>query len=196
MEAQEIHERIEDAGHQRNKRVAVLIAALAAMLAISETGGKGAQLYSMNANLEAADTWAFFQAKTIRMTVNRAAADVVEAIAQDAPDPATKARVEAKVAAFRDEARRLDSDEQTREGRRELAERAKAAQARRDHEMARYHNFEYGSAALQLAIVLASASVITGVTLLAWTAGGLGLLGTALSLLGWFAPNLLERFLG
>jgi len=50
--------------------------------------------------------------------------------------------------------------------------------------------------AVLLAIVLASASVITGVTLLAWAAGGLGLLGTALSLLGWFAPDVIERVLG
>ncbi|MBS0548450.1 MAG: DUF4337 family protein, partial [Proteobacteria bacterium] len=55
-----------------------------------------------------------------------------------------------------------------------------------------YHLFEYGSAAFQLAIVLASAAAVTSVMLLAFAAGGLGLAGAALAGLGFFAPHLLH----
>ena len=41
-------------------------------------------------------------------------------------------------------------------------------------------HFEYASGALQIAIVLASASIITGVATLAWVAGVLGVIGAVL----------------
>jgi hypothetical protein len=188
---QEAHEHIGEGGQERNKRIAVLVAALAAMLAITETGGKNAQTEAVTANIAASDTWAFYQAKTVRMTVVKSIADAVEALG-DGAEPAHAASLARATETFRDEAQRLDTDEKTHEGRRELAERARRYMEERDRHMARYRNFEYGSAALQLAIVLASASVITGVVLLAWAAGGLGLLGTGLCLLGWFAPNFLD----
>ena len=55
--------------------------------------------------------------------------------------------------------------------------------------MARYHHYELASAAFQIGIVLASATVITGIIALAWFAGALGLAGLALLALGLFAPH-------
>jgi Domain of unknown function (DUF4337) len=190
VDPQEARERIEEAGHERSKRVAILIAVLAAALAFSETGGKNAESEAVAANIAAADTWAFYQAKTIRMSLANTAADALAA-AGDGADPAHAAKLAQAVDALRQEASRLDSDAQTQEGRRELAEEAQRRVEERNHHMARYHHFEYASAALQLAIVLASAAVITGVALLAWTAGALGLLGACFCLLGWFAPHLI-----
>ena len=43
--------------------------------------------------------------------------------------------------------------------------------------MAKYHNYEIASAALEIGIVLASATIITGMAVLAWIAGGLGIIG-------------------
>ena len=54
-----------------NKRIALLISVLALILAFSETLGKSAQTTSISKNIEAANLWSFFQAKTIRMTVMR-----------------------------------------------------------------------------------------------------------------------------
>jgi hypothetical protein len=51
--------------------------------------------------------------------------------------------------------------------------------------------FDYGSASLQLAIVLASASIVIGVMWLTWVAGVFGAFGVAFALLGWFAPTLI-----
>ncbi|MGD0025647.1 MAG: DUF4337 family protein, partial [Xanthobacteraceae bacterium] len=49
--------------------------------------------------------------------------------------------------------------------------------------------YEIASAAFQIGIVLASATVITGVMALAWFAGALGVAGLALLALGLFAPH-------
>lgn len=60
--------------------------------------------------------------------------------------------------------------------------------------MAAYHHFELASASLQIAIVLASAEIITGVMALAWISGGLGVIGLAFSLIGYFAPLTIHLF--
>ena len=49
----------------------------------------------------------------------------------------------------------------------------------RDDVLAKYHHYEVASAAFQIGIVLASATVITGMVVLSFLAGGLGLLGLA-----------------
>ena len=61
--------------HGGNKGVALLISVLALVLAFSETLGKSAQTSALNQNVEASNLWSFFQAKTIRMTVTRTAAE-------------------------------------------------------------------------------------------------------------------------
>src|SRR6516164_9554331 len=77
MSAHESMEHAEHAEHASgsNKRIALLIAVLALFLAISETLGKGAQTESISKNVEAANLWAFFQAKSIRRTVVQTAAE-------------------------------------------------------------------------------------------------------------------------
>ncbi len=106
-----------------------------------------------------------------------------------ASDPALKAAMEKQIAAWKQTAARYDSEPSTNEGRKELAERAKEAEENRDLFMAKYHHYELASAALQIGIVLASGAVITGMVLLAWFAGGLGLVGLTLLGLGIFAPH-------
>ena len=60
------------------------------------------------------------------------------------------------------------------EGRRELMARAIAAEAKRDTAMEKYHHYEVASAAFQIGIVLASATVITGMVVLSYLAAGSG----------------------
>ena len=59
----------------------------------------------------------------------------------------------------------------------------------RDTALARYHHYEIASAAFQIGIVLASATVITGMIVLAWVAGGLAVLGLGFMAIGLFAPH-------
>ncbi|TAK44760.1 MAG: DUF4337 family protein [Betaproteobacteria bacterium] len=75
-----------------------------------------------------------------------------------------------------------------------LAARAKAAEKKRDVALAAYHHYELASAAMQIAIVLASAEIITGVVALSWIAGGLGLLGIAFCVIGFWFPIAVHRF--
>jgi hypothetical protein len=173
-----------------NKKIALLIAVLALTLAFSETLGKGAQTDALALNIEASNLWNFFQAKTVRMTVLRTAADEVAIGAGGTPNEAAQAQVKK----WRETAERYDSEPSTGEGRKELAERAKKAEVRRDRAMAAYHHYELASAAVQIAIVMASASIIVAMNALVWVSGGLGIVGVVLSLIGFFAPTAVHLF--
>ena len=189
MEVQEAHEQAEKAHEKHNKRAALIIIGLAAMLAICEMAGKHAQTASIAYNIEANDLWAFYQARTIRSTILRTAIETAELLpADDAPNRA-EAR-QKRIAAWQKTADRYESDPSTGEGRKELGDRAKATMELRDHKLAVYHHFEYASAALQLAIVMASAAIITEFVLLEVVSAGLGVVGLAFALVGWFAPML------
>ena len=68
------------------------------------------------------------------------------------------------------------------------------AEAKRDRSLAAYHHYELASASVQIAIVLASAEVITGVAALVWISLGLGLLGAAFCAIGTFWPMAVHLF--
>ena len=191
MEAHETYEKIEEAHQKHNKRAALIIIGLAALLAIAEMAGKHAQTASIAYNIEANDLWAFYQAKTIRSTVLRTAIESAQLLPTDGTPEGADARKK-QLADWRKTADRYESDPVTKEGRKELAERAKAVTELRDHKLTVYHEFEYSSAALQLAIVMASAAIITEIVLIEIISAGLGLVGLALALIGWFAPALIE----
>jgi len=177
--------------HNGDKRIALLIAILALFLAIVETGAKSAQTEAITRNVEAANLWSFFQARTIRQTTVRTAAEEAE-LAKAAAGEELRAAIEAQQKRWRDTAQRWESEPETGEGRRELMNRARKAEAARDRAMAAYHLLEYGAAAFQVAIVVASASIVTGVPLLAVGGLVLGAIGTVLGLFGWLAPAALH----
>jgi hypothetical protein len=102
-------------------------------------------------------------------------------------DPALKAAQAKQIDAWQKEAARSD-DDPGRNGRKQLTERAREAEHERDISLAKYHHFEIASAAFQIGIVLASATIITGMTVLAWIAGGLGVVGLLFMAIGLFAP--------
>ena len=173
-----------------NKNIAILIAVLAALLAIAETGAKSSQTAVLTEHVEATNQWAFFQAKTVRQTVLRTAAEELEAQYKDAGN--MPAAVKAQIEAWRRTVARYDSEPQTNEGRTELAASATSHAAKRETARSAYHLFEYSSASCQLAIVLASAAAVTSVIALAFVAGGLGIIGAALTALGFLAPTLIH----
>jgi len=81
-----------------NRNVAMLIAVLALVLAISETLGKGAQTTALTVNIEAANLWNFFQAKTIRGTVLKTAAEEMETDLAAVTNPQAKEAMEKRIA--------------------------------------------------------------------------------------------------
>ncbi|TMJ53366.1 MAG: DUF4337 domain-containing protein [Alphaproteobacteria bacterium] len=191
------HESMEQADQAKeasgeNRRIALLIAIIALCLALSETLGKGAQTESISKNVEASNLWAFFQAKSIRRTTVQTAADQGKISLAGASDDATKAALQKQIDDWQKTAARYRSEPETGEGTEQLSERAKHAEEERDLATAKYHHFELASAAFQIGIVLASATIITGIIVLAWISGLLTLAGIAMTALGIFAPHLLH----
>ena len=175
-----------------NSRIALLIAVIALCLALSETLGKGAQTESIAKNVEASNLWAFFQAKSIRRTTVQTAAEQAKLGLGSAGDEVAKAAVQKQIDDWQKTAARYRSEPETNEGTEQLAERAKVAEEERDLATAKYHHFELASAAFQIGIVLASATIITGIIALAWIAGLLTVTGVAFTALGIFVPHLLH----
>src|SRR5215813_12140116 len=182
----EVTEEIEDAV-QANKVIALLIAVLALFLALASAGGKWAQTAAISENVEAADLWTFYQAKAIRASTLLTAAERLESETVAESNPAAKATKEQQSNSWKQTAARYESEPETQEGRKELAERAKFAEER-NTSLAKYHNFEIASAALEIG-VLASATIITGITVLAWIAGTLGVVGLAFMGIALIAPH-------
>ena len=189
-DARDAHETLVDLKERGARRMALLIAGLAALLAVVQTIGDNAAQDALKYNVDASNLWSFFQAKTVRQTSVRTAAEMLE-LELDAVPPERKEALGKRVQAWRATVARWESEPETNEGRKELIARAKAAEENRDRALATDNMFDVASAALQLAIVLASASVVIGVTWLAWAAGGLGVLGLAFGVIGWFAPTLI-----
>lgn len=135
----------------------------------------------------------FFQAKTIRLTILRTAAEAAELTIEPA-DKAKREAIEKRVGQWRKTAERHDSEPDTGEGRKELSVRAKAAEAKRDRSLAAYHHYEVASAAVQIAIVLASAAIITSISALIWVAIGLGVIGVVFCGIGFFVPLAVHLF--
>ena len=173
-----------------NKYVALLIAMLALALAFSEMLGKNAEKASMQANIEASNLWAFFQAKTIRRAMAQNLSEMVQ-IDANTGDEARRAAIARQVDTWTKLAARLESEPDTNEGRRELMARAKAAETKRDLQNQKNEGFEIASAILQVGIVVASATIITGIAWLAYAAGGLGIVALALMAVAQFAPTIL-----
>jgi hypothetical protein len=194
MSAHESMEQAEQAkeASSENRKIALLIAVIALCLALSETLGKGAQTESISKNVEASNLWAFFQAKSIRRNVVQTAADQAKLSLGAASDDAAKAALQKQIDDWQKTAERYRSDPKSGEGQEQLSERAKHAEEERDLATAKYHHFELASAAFQIGIVLASATIITGMIALAWISGLLALAGIAFTALGVFVPHLLH----
>jgi uncharacterized protein DUF4337 len=190
------HEAAEHAEHEgagsANRKIALLIAILALFLAFSETLGKSAQTTGISKNVEASNLWAFFQAKSIRRTTVQTAADEMKIYGALITDEKAKATAAKQLDDWQKTAARYRSEPETGEGTEQLAERAKHAEEERDHSLAKYHNFELASAAFQVAIVLASATIITGMFALAGLSVVLGVGGLTLMAIGLFAPHFIH----
>jgi len=192
-----VHENLEHAEHAEhaahsNKRIALLIAALALFLAFSETLGKSAQTSAITYNVATNDLWSFFQAKTIRVTVLTTAAEQLQVELDRTTDQDGKARLLKTIDGWKKTVARYNDEPETKEGRKQLAERAKEAEESRELALARYHQYEFASAAFQIGIVLASAQVITGIAALGWISRMLGAVGLGFMALGLWVPHALH----
>jgi hypothetical protein len=149
--------------------IAVLIAILAALLAICDMGAKSAQTLYLTHHIALSNDWSFYQAKNARAVMRSVEANMLESL-----PTAQEEAVQKKIAAARADNARL-RDEPGADGMKQLAEKARGNQAQRDHYEHQYHLYEMIVGALQIAIVLASVSVVTRMAILSYAAGIIGL---------------------
>jgi hypothetical protein len=174
-----------------NKYIAIFISVLALLLAIAETLAKSAQTNAIAYNIEASNLWAFYQAKTIRQTAIKTAAEQLEVDLALAKDGAVRDALDKRITSWKAEVARYQSEPTPSggEGRKELQERAKKAEMKRDLFTEKYHHFEISSALFQIAIVLASVYLITHVFHLLVAASVLTAAGFFFSIVGLLFPH-------
>ena len=148
-------------------QAAIVIAVLAMLLAIASVGGQNASKEMVNSNILASDTWAFFQAKSIRQTNFRLAAEELELLLPSLPvqqQAAAKKRIdgyEATVARYESEPDPNDPTNPIKgDGKKELMARARHWEGKRDHAQAQDPNFDYAAALYQIAVVLGSVAIV------------------------------------
>jgi len=132
------------------------------LLAISGLGGANATKDTINSNIQASDTWAFYQAKNIRQTSNQLAADQLELTLASQPNlpPDVRADLQRRLDGYKATVARYESDPATGEGKKELTDKAQAFEARRERAQRQDPNFDFSQALFQIAIVLGSVSIV------------------------------------
>jgi len=179
----------EEAAHvaHSNKHAALVIAVLAAVLAVCEQQAKHAEVELTEKAVLAADTWNEYQAKSIRA----ATAHDLGAIGASLDDPASPERLAERKAVLK----RLSDDQQHYEkdpksGKDALSERATRYEEERTAAMERSHSLDNAAAAIDLGIVLATASVITSAGPLLVFSYVMGIAGIALGIGALIAPGM------
>ena len=173
-EATENLEHAEHAHASGNKKLALLIAILALVLAITQTLSKSYQTEVILKHQEAANLWSFFQAKSVRGNAAQLAKQQLTLLGNPKDE-----RISAAVAKLDDAIAHYDSDEKSGEGKKELSHKAREAEHEAHAYMEKYEKMEMAAGMLQVAIVLASATIITGVAVLAYLSMGIGVVALA-----------------
>ena len=165
VDMNDVADAAKESGHGSWARwIGVYIGMLAVLLSIATMIGQNAEQDAAKANLDATNTWAFFQAKNIRREQFRIAAENMRLLRAASPDMpgAAQSMIEAELAKYDKKIAIYTSDKKRNEGLDELWVRGKALEKERDDALARGPYFDYGEAFLQIAIVLASVAIVTG----------------------------------
>jgi hypothetical protein len=186
MESTDVAESLKEAKElDLDRRVAVYIALLAVLLSICSVGGGNSTKDSTRTNIQASDTWAFYQSKHQRQTAYKLAAEGLQLrLSEPGLADATRKEIEKKLASYDAEIAHLESDVQKGEGKKELAAKAKDFEKDRDTALKQDPYFDYAQAFLQIGVVLASASIVLKNSSLLWGSGFLSFLGFLLMLNG------------
>ena len=126
-----------------------VITVLAAMLAINTLMGGANSSRILNNTIDANNTWAFYQAKSIKQT-----------LAEMAYEDAVRAGDRKKASDLQARIDRYESDPVSGEGKRELMAQARSLEATRAEAKHRSPWYTYAGSLFQIAIVLLTASIL------------------------------------
>jgi anti-sigma factor RsiW len=142
---------------------------IAALLAVNTYIANGISSNVLTNTIRANDTWNFYQSKSIKQT-----------IAENARDDALARNDVKKVAELTAKIDRYESDPVTSEGKRELMARARQLEQERDQAKKHSPWLTFAGSALQLSIVLLSASILAVSMGMFYASIGVGLIGAVL----------------
>ena len=146
-----------------------VITVIAALLAVNTYISSGNSSKVLNNTIKANDTWAFYQAKSIKQTLAEQSLD--DAIARK--DTAKAEKMKAKI-------ERYESDPATGEGKKELMAKARALEAERDQVRKSGPWMTFSGMSYQLGIVLLSASILAVSMPLFWSSIAVSAVGAFL----------------
>jgi hypothetical protein len=166
---------------------ALMVSVLAMVLAINNLGGSNTGKEATMNNILAANIYSFYQAKNVRQTQYKLAADEIERqLALQKWTPSQEALLKDKLASYKKTIERYESEPENGEGKKELMVKAKAFEHERDLALKKDPWFDYAEGLLQLAIVLTSVAIITGRRAMSYMALVLGIVGTLSTFNGYF----------
>jgi hypothetical protein len=174
----ELHELAELGKERFTKRVALVTAAYAVVLAVGSLGGNNAAKEMMLAQQQSSNLWTYYQAKAMREHLYASQRLLLEAGLAErghAMNPDARAKYEALLKKARDEEVRYRSEKAA------IEKEAKQLERERDTNRAKDPYFDYGSVLLQIAIVLASLAILSGARPVFVTSLGFAGLGALLS---------------
>src|SRR5512137_2208007 len=152
---EELHEHAEN---QFSRRVALVTAVFAVVLAIAALGGNHAMKEMLLSQQQSSDQWAFYQAKVIREHLYRGQKLRLEAdLAERDPTlkPEARRKLEALLAKLDEEEKRYNVE------KKDVEKDAKKLEGLRDSYQARDPYFLIAEALLQIAIVMSSVSILS-----------------------------------
>jgi len=155
-----------------------VITVIAAMLAVNTYIANGLSSEVLTNTIKANDTWNFYQSKSIKQT-----------IAENARDDALARRDVKKVTELTARIDRYESDPVTGEGKQQLRARARSLESQRDEAKKHSPWLTFAGSALQLSIVLLSASILAVSMGMFYASIGVGMIGAVLMSQGiwlWF----------
>ena len=147
-------------------KAGLVIVVMALLLAINTYFANTFSGASLTNLIKASDTYAFFQAKSIKQSI-------AEGQLEEAKDPKRRAELQAKID-------RYESDPVKNEGKKELMAKAKALEEQRDEAKKHTPWLTFAGTAFQLAIVLLSASILAVSMPMFWGSVVVGGIGAAL----------------
>ena len=157
-------------------KAGLVINVFALCLAVNAWYGGTLSSTVLNNTIKANDTWAFYQAKSMKQTM-----------AEYARDDALRAKDMNRVAELEIKIDRYENE--PREGKKDLMVKAQKLEAERDEAKKRSPWIGYASTAYQMSIVLLSASILAVSMPLFWGSflvAGVGLLFSSQGVLLWF----------